>query len=127
MNPLIGIITYVGTYKLYVEGLNMYGLKSGFKGRGKWKKAITFPYWDNWSWTHIIWGGFGAILNLNIGTMFALSAMNEFIYEPYRCEKYAKGDLNINYAQHCDPVGHKVADAIYTMVGYGLIKPLRYL
>ena len=65
--------------------------------------------------------------------MLALSTMNEFIYEPYRCEKFAKGDLSINYAQYCDSGGHKVADTLYTMVGYGLLKlfvnnlsPLRY-
>ncbi len=125
MKPVLGIITYVGLYGIYVEALNRHGLKTDFKRKGSWNKSTRFPYWDNWSYTHLLWGGFANMLKINTPSTFALSFINEFIYEPYRCNKYSSGDTNISYAQFCDPVGHKVADTIYTMLGYvvvGLLK-----
>ena len=125
MKPIIGVATYVGLYRLYVELLNNHGLKTGFKAKGSWNKSIKFPFWDNWSYTHLIWGAFAHLLKINTATIFGLSFVNEFIYEPYRCNQFSSGNKSINYAQYCDPLGHKVADIIYTMIGYGLISYLR--
>lgn len=122
---MIGIIMYIGTYGIYVSKLNKIGLETGFKRKGAWQKSIIFPYWDNWSGTHLIWGGFGALLNLTTSTMVVLSILNEFYYEPNRCAKYKKGDTSISYAQHCDSKGHKIADTLYTLLGYGIVKTLK--
>jgi len=125
MTPLMGVLLYIGTYRLYVEILNNQGLKTGLKDDSKWQKSMNFPYWDNWSWTHLIYGGLAAIFKFNFVTIFSFSIINEFFYEPYRCHKYSQGDKTINYAKKCDPLGHKVADTVYTLVGYELLKRIR--
>jgi len=114
----------VGLYRIYVEFLNRKGMNTDFKRKGGWVKSLTFPYWDNWAWTHLIWGAIGGVMGLNLATMTTLSILNEFMYEPSRCQRYAAGDKSIYYAQYCDPFGHKVADATYTMIGYSLFNAL---
>jgi hypothetical protein len=117
----IEVIPYIGLYGVYVLILNEHGLMSGFKRKEGWQKSTEFPYWDNWAWTHFVWGALGSIFNLNTPAMVTLAFANEFIYEPYRCKKYGEGDKSIYYAQYCDSLGHKVADFIYTLAGYGLM------
>ena len=124
MNPLLSVVFYVGLYRIYVEFLNRKGLKTGFKRKGGWVKSLTFPYWDNWAWTHLAWGALGGVMGLNLATMATLSVLNEFMYEHSRCQRYSEGDKSIYYAQYCDPFGHKVADATYTLVGYAMFKAL---
>ena len=118
MNQIIGTLFYAGLYRGYVEVANQHGLKKNSNRAGNWQKAVTFPYMDYWTITHLIWGGLGAAIGLNQLTMLTLASINEFIYEPYRCYVYAQGNESIHYAQYCDPFPHKVADAIYTMAGY---------
>jgi len=124
MNQIIGTLFYAGLYRAYVEVVNQHGLKKNSKRIGNWQKAVTFPYMDYWTITHLIWGGLGAAIGLNQLTMLTLASINEFIYEPYRCYAYAQGNKSIHYAQYCDPFPHKVADAIYTMAGYYTAKML---
>lgn len=113
-------------YAAWVIGFNTLGLMFGKLGPAQGKKAKRFPYFDNWTYTHFLWGGVGGYMGLKPLTFTVLNFLNEFGLEPLMAYAHSKGATWISFASEPDPFYHKVADFLYAETAYAITYYLKH-
>jgi hypothetical protein len=115
---------YLIAYAVWAIGINTIDYFTPWLRKqegGGWQKAESFPYWDNWSWTHIGWGALASLMGLSIPTFIVINAANELILEKALC--HAADNIEaIKFSANCDPWPHIAADFTYGMIGYMVAK-----
>ena len=79
---------YLIAYAVWAIGINTIDYFTPWLRKqegGGWQKAESFPYWDNWSWTHIGWGALASLMGLSTPTFVVINAANELILEKALC------------------------------------------
>jgi len=118
------VVKYVGTYFVYIIIVNqiVWMIKQkGIKMGPGWEKAKKFPYFDNWTATHMGWSIIAAMVGIKPGTFLLLNLGNEFILEPLLAYGHNAGISYIMFASEHDPFWHKVADAAYSQATHDLV------
>ena len=117
-------LVFIAGSLVYVAIVNAIGLKYGKPG-GKWDKSTKFPYWDNWSYTHLAWGAIAGLMGITPQAFLAINLGEEFVFEPALAYGKSKGLDWIVFSSVPDPFPHKVADAIYSQAGHTMAYTIR--